>query len=288
MKWYIKAMKNYFNIGGRAQRAEFWYFTLFYMIGSIALGYADYSLGLVDKENKIGLLSLIFALAHFVPSITVAIRRLHDIGRRGWWMLMVILVPIIGFIAFLILMAQNSDGDNTFGDSPKGYSEEKKGSIFMSLLTAILAVGLLAGAAFYKFGPMIQMLVMEKIGSANGMQSMDGSSGTQDGSFDTQDGNINFSFSTNSENQKNTAGTPSALENKTDGKLSKINKMDEELRIAQEKIDREFKESQVKMEKEAILKEKGLSPLDFNIAKEKEEAKKRLDAEYKKAMTEMN
>ena len=84
--------QKYLVIEGRARRAEYWWFVLFSIVASIVIGLLDASFGFTDEFQP---LSLLFGLVMFLPSITVAIRRLHDRDMSGWWFLLV-LVPLIG------------------------------------------------------------------------------------------------------------------------------------------------------------------------------------------------
>lgn len=119
MEWFLKALKNYAGFSGRAQRSEYWYFILFFLIGYIALVLVDRVLGSWSAKHEIGLLSTLFAIGLVVPSIAVAARRLHDIGMSGWWQL-ISLVPIIGPIIMIVLCAKDSQGEaNAYGPSPK-------------------------------------------------------------------------------------------------------------------------------------------------------------------------
>lgn len=121
MHWYTGVLKQYAVFSGRAQRAEFWWFVLFNVIISAVLTLIDRMLGATIGAN-IGILSSIYSLAVLIPSIAVAVRRLHDTGRSGWWLL-IGLVPIIGWIALIIFYVQDSEpGDNQFGPNPKGAS----------------------------------------------------------------------------------------------------------------------------------------------------------------------
>jgi len=117
MDWYLKAMKLYATFEGRAQRSEYWFFTLFFMIGYIAFIIIDVLIGTIDTESGLGLLSGIFLFAHIVPSIAVTVRRLHDIGKSGWWFLLFI-IPIIALIA-IVFMLMDSKEDNKYGPNPK-------------------------------------------------------------------------------------------------------------------------------------------------------------------------
>jgi uncharacterized membrane protein YhaH (DUF805 family) len=119
MNWYIEALKKYAVFTGRARRKEYWYFVLFSAIAAILLSVVDSLLGLFDPEAGLGLLSGLYSLGVLVPSIAVGIRRLHDTGRSGWWLL-ISLVPIIGAIVLIIFMVLDSiEGENEYGPNPK-------------------------------------------------------------------------------------------------------------------------------------------------------------------------
>ena len=112
MNWYLKALKQYVDFSGRAQRMEFWMFTLINLLVSIGLAIVDMVLGL-------GFLQPIYALAVLLPAIAVGVRRLHDTNRSGWWMLLG-LIPLIGIIILIVFWVQDSQaGDNAFGPNPK-------------------------------------------------------------------------------------------------------------------------------------------------------------------------
>src|SRR5690606_15114716 len=88
MDWYLKVIRNYVGFSGRARRKEYWMFVLINIVISIVLAMVDGMLGLkVGGEQGAGLLGLIYSLAILLPSIAVGVRRLHDTGRSGWWML---------------------------------------------------------------------------------------------------------------------------------------------------------------------------------------------------------
>ena len=116
MKYYLKALKNYANFSGRARRKEYWLFTLFHLILLILLIIVD---GGLTPEGGLGLWSAIYTFAVLVPTLAVTVRRLHDTGRSGWWILLN-LVPL-GAIVVLIFVVQDSNpGANKFGENPKG------------------------------------------------------------------------------------------------------------------------------------------------------------------------
>ena len=107
MKWFIKCLKQYADFKGRARRKEYWMFVLFNFIISFVIGL----LGSV--------LSWIYTAAVFIPSLAVCVRRLHDIGKSGWWVL-ISLIPIIGWIWLIVLYVQDSQpGTNDWGANPK-------------------------------------------------------------------------------------------------------------------------------------------------------------------------
>ena len=105
MNYYLKVLQNYATFGGRARRSEYWYFILFNVIISFGLG----SVGGLMQVNWI---YNIYTLAVLIPSIAVAVRRMHDVGKSGWFAL----VPIYN----LILACTNGvQGDNEYGADPK-------------------------------------------------------------------------------------------------------------------------------------------------------------------------
>lgn len=120
MSWYLKVLKNYAGFSGRARRKEYWFFILINVIIAIILGGLDNLLGLaISPGSMVGPLYGLYMLAIIIPSIAVAVRRLHDTSRSGWWIL-ISLVPAIGTIVLLIFFFQNSkEGPNNYGPNPK-------------------------------------------------------------------------------------------------------------------------------------------------------------------------
>ena len=119
MNWYLDVLKKYAVFSGRARRKEYWFFALFNVIIIIALTLIDVSAGLYDVVADIGLLSGLYSLAVFVPSIAVSVRRLHDTDRTGWWLL-IAFIPLIGAIVLLVfVLLDSTPGDNRYGPNPK-------------------------------------------------------------------------------------------------------------------------------------------------------------------------
>jgi uncharacterized membrane protein YhaH (DUF805 family) len=113
MSWYLAVLKNYAKFSGRARRTEYWMFMLFSLIISLVLAFIE---GLLGSG---GVLGLLYGLAVLVPSLAVSVRRLHDTGRSGWWLL-IGLIPIVGVIVLIVFAVQDSNaGDNAYGPNPK-------------------------------------------------------------------------------------------------------------------------------------------------------------------------
>lgn len=137
MKWYIHCIKNYANFKGRARRKEFWMFILFNIIFGIAISILDRILGTVytidysemyrniegfnnmNFTYSFGYLYLLYNLIIILPALAVAIRRLHDVGKSGWWYF-ISFIPFIGFIWFIVLMCTAGNTyENEYGPDPK-------------------------------------------------------------------------------------------------------------------------------------------------------------------------
>ena len=118
MDWYLKVLKNYVGFGGRARRKEYWMFMLVNFVLAMVIGIVDRILGW-ERAGGEGILTTIYALLDFLPSWAVLFRRLHDTDRSAWWLLL-ILIPIIGWLVILVFCCQNgTPGENRFGPDPK-------------------------------------------------------------------------------------------------------------------------------------------------------------------------
>jgi uncharacterized membrane protein YhaH (DUF805 family) len=118
MSWFLLALRRYAQFSGRSRRKEYWFFTLFFVLASIVALGLDMALGTMDEETGAGLLGGLLTLALLLPSIAVTIRRLHDTGRSGWWIL-IFLIPVIGLVGFYFMVKDGDPGDNRFGPDPK-------------------------------------------------------------------------------------------------------------------------------------------------------------------------
>ena len=112
----------YFDFSTRSSRSEYWWWVLFNTIA----GYASIFLSgaIVNMGIDAGaLLVFVYYIATLIPTIAVAVRRLHDTDRSGWWLLIAI-VPFIGWILLIIwYVSRGTDGDNQYGANPLGVEE---------------------------------------------------------------------------------------------------------------------------------------------------------------------
>jgi uncharacterized membrane protein YhaH (DUF805 family) len=128
MRWYLEVVKQYAVFGGRARRREFWMFSLVDTIISIVIEVADWLLGTDDLLLDTGALSWVYGLAIVVPTVAVTARRLHDIDRTAWWLLLVFL-PVVGWIVLLVFcVTAGTRGPNRFGPDPKAVEPAGYGS----------------------------------------------------------------------------------------------------------------------------------------------------------------
>ncbi len=115
MNWYTLVLTKYAVFDGRARRTEYWMFTLFNVIIAVVLSLIDRVLFGSGHHFLYGL----YGLAVLVPSIAVSIRRLHDTGRSGWWLLLAF-VPIAGIVLLVFMCMDSQPGGNEYGANPKG------------------------------------------------------------------------------------------------------------------------------------------------------------------------
>jgi len=113
-----RAIRSYATFSGRATRAENWWWLLFIVLSGIVLGVVD---NLTDTKGMFGdsgLLGQLFEIAVLVPSLALGARRLHDINKTGWWLLL-LFVLVIGWIVLIIWAIKRGDeGPNKYGPNP--------------------------------------------------------------------------------------------------------------------------------------------------------------------------
>ena len=118
MDWYLDALRKYSEFSGRSRRMEYWMFTLVniavIVVLSLLAGFRD-----GDGFGVLSFALILYVLFAIIPGLAVSVRRLHDTGRSGWWLL-ISLVPVIGPLVLLVFYFQDSEqGDNEYGPSPK-------------------------------------------------------------------------------------------------------------------------------------------------------------------------
>ena len=102
---------NYANFQGRARRSEFWWFYLFSII-------CNFVASIVDSAIGLPILSIVLVLGLIIPSLAVTIRRMHDTGRSGWW-IFIVLIPLVGIILYIYWFVQRGTvGSNAWGEDP--------------------------------------------------------------------------------------------------------------------------------------------------------------------------
>lgn len=125
MNWYIKVIQNYALFSGRARRKEYWMFFLFNVIISMVFTIIDQMVfGLYQPQW----LSNLYSLAVLVPSLAVAVRRMHDVGKSGWY----ILIPIYNLI---LAVTEGDNGPNEYGEDPKNETNQSSDLLDDSLIS---------------------------------------------------------------------------------------------------------------------------------------------------------
>lgn len=129
MHWYLEVLEKYAVFTGRSRRAEYWYFQLFNFLIGFALVFTFSFLGgvvtaMAGADSRAAATAadgvyILYALATFLPALGVLVRRLHDTGRSGWWVLIGFL-PFVGGIVLLVFCIQDGEpGPNQYGSNPK-------------------------------------------------------------------------------------------------------------------------------------------------------------------------
>lgn len=119
MNYFLSALNKYVEFSGRARRSEYWYFVLFQFIFMLLAMGVDNVVGSTIGELPYGVFYFILALALWLPSLAVFVRRMHDIGKSGWWFL-IGLIPLVGAIWLLVLcFTEGTNGENEYGVDPK-------------------------------------------------------------------------------------------------------------------------------------------------------------------------
>ena len=122
MEWYTMVWQKYAQFDGRSRRKEYWMFALLNAVVYVVLYVAGLA-AFLSGQRSVGIALFVvcigYALAGLIPGIAVSVRRLHDTNKSGWWLL-ISLIPGVGGLILLVLMAIEGDpGPNLYGPSPK-------------------------------------------------------------------------------------------------------------------------------------------------------------------------
>ncbi len=113
MNWYLKVLKQYTDFSGRARRKEYWMFFLF----NIIFSYGINILAIIMEVPALAIVSTVYSLAVLIPSIAVGVRRMHDVGKSGWYLL----IPIYSLV---LACTDSEQGSNKWGENPKNPNNE--------------------------------------------------------------------------------------------------------------------------------------------------------------------
>jgi uncharacterized membrane protein YhaH (DUF805 family) len=110
-------LTKYADFSGRARRSEYWWFVVFTAVASTVAGVLDALIG--TQFGGTGVVQVLVALALLAPGLAVSVRRLHDVGQTGWWVLL-LLIPVLGALVLIVAFyIRDSAPDNHYGPSPK-------------------------------------------------------------------------------------------------------------------------------------------------------------------------
>jgi uncharacterized membrane protein YhaH (DUF805 family) len=121
MEWYLLPWQRFADFNGRARRKEYWTFTLVNTLIAIVLYVPALFMQKGNPSLALPLISLyaLYSLASFIPTLSCSVRRLHDTGRSGFYLLLSF-IPLVGLILIYILAIDSVPGSNEYGPNPKG------------------------------------------------------------------------------------------------------------------------------------------------------------------------
>jgi uncharacterized membrane protein YhaH (DUF805 family) len=151
MSGYVNAMRRYVEFGGRSSRSEFWFFVLFYIIIAVVASILDAVV--FNSQGGIGILYGIVLLVHLIPSISVSVRRLHDIDRTGWWVLVFFLAPIVVLIVSMIAMGGSIIAMMSGGEEAAAAGIASMGVAFLIMALVNLVILIVAIVFYVTPGP---------------------------------------------------------------------------------------------------------------------------------------
>jgi uncharacterized membrane protein YhaH (DUF805 family) len=122
MKWYLKVLRNYTNFSGRARRQEYWMYTVFNLIFALVAMILDNILGTkitaAGQTLPYGYVYMLYGLFVLIPGLAVLVRRMHDLGKSGWTVLLGI-IPLVNIILIVFAATAGTPGENKYGPDPK-------------------------------------------------------------------------------------------------------------------------------------------------------------------------
>ena len=142
MNTYLQAFKNYADFSGRATRREYWVFYIFNLALTVIAAMLDNVFEIAWGELGYGPIYTLYALGVLIPSLAVTVRRLHDVGKSGW-MILVALIPLVGPIWLIVLLAMAGDSsENEYGPVPEGIQNVPASDemIFLSIVWALISM----------------------------------------------------------------------------------------------------------------------------------------------------
>lgn len=119
MNWYLKALRQYADFSGRARRREYWTFALYNFIFLLMAWLLDIALGTASGGQGPGIFYFLYIVAVFVPSLAVGVRRMHDLGKSGWTLLLAFIPFVGGIIIFIFTVMEGESRPNKWGPDPK-------------------------------------------------------------------------------------------------------------------------------------------------------------------------
>jgi uncharacterized membrane protein YhaH (DUF805 family) len=145
MKWVVAPLRRFGDFMGRSRRTEFWVFVVVVLVGQLVANYVDLSAGTSALVGRMRTFEALFTIAVLIPVAAVSVRRMHDVGRSGWWMLLIavpyttwqatangaalnsaalLLFALAAVGLFVLLVQPGTAGDNGYGADPKADATE--------------------------------------------------------------------------------------------------------------------------------------------------------------------
>jgi uncharacterized membrane protein YhaH (DUF805 family) len=169
MTWFLFALKRSFKFSGRARRKEFFWFLCIYLAVIVLASVIGVAFGLYDLHRGIGATGATLLVAGLIPSLSLQIRRLHDIGRSGWWSLLG-LTGIGTIVLMVISIFDSQPGVNVYGPNPKSESavesldagpvakRSNRRRLFMVTGISLLVVGTIVGAMMHGMSDLVSQM----------------------------------------------------------------------------------------------------------------------------------